>query len=77
VSVVASRKDLIQIVNVAKGQDWTIAPTRKGHLRFIPPDGGPYVITGSTPSCTRGLLNLRADLRRAGLETDPRRKKRA
>jgi hypothetical protein len=73
-------RDLKDVVTRAKRAGWSVEPTRGGHLRFCPPAklGGPCLYTASTPSDRRGLDNLRAQLRRAGLD-DPKRqaKKRA
>ncbi len=60
--------DLKRLIRAARNQGWQVERTDGGHLRFRPPDAtGPPIITPSTPSDWRGLLNLRARLRRSGL----------
>jgi DNA-binding XRE family transcriptional regulator len=62
-----------KLAEIAKAQGWRMDHTALGHVRFYPADKGrPAVIGGGTPSDWRGLLNLRADLRRAGLALDDR-----
>jgi predicted RNA binding protein YcfA (HicA-like mRNA interferase family) len=60
------RKEMQQIVKVARAQGWEVTPTRNGHLRFRSPDGA-MIFGPSTPSEYRGVKNKIADLRRAGL----------
>lgn len=60
------KKEMKQIVKVAKGQGWEITHTRNGHLRFRSP-GGALIFAPSTPSDYRGIKNKIADLRRVGL----------
>jgi hypothetical protein len=57
-----------QLITAALAQGWTV-DSRNGHLCFKSPDKTQSpVFTGSTPSDRRGPKNLRADLRRAGLD---------
>lgn len=64
--------DIVRTVEHTPG--WSVGLTGNNHLRFSPPDpDAAPIITGSNPSCYRALANVRAQLRRAGLETDPRR----
>lgn len=63
-------------IKVAEDAGWTVETTKGSHLRFRPPQGWkdrkgdiqPPVIHASTPSDSRGDLNFRARLRRAGLD---------
>jgi predicted RNA binding protein YcfA (HicA-like mRNA interferase family) len=57
-----------QLVKIARRQGWTVEPTRGGHLKLIPPNGGQFVVLASTPSDHRVWKNDRARLRRQGLE---------
>jgi hypothetical protein len=61
-------KALRPLAAAAMAQGWRITPTGSGHLRWEPPTGRP-VITASTMRDGRSALNIRADLRRAGLRT--------
>lgn len=57
------KRDLRRELEAARQRGWSVQPTRSGHLKLRHPDGA-LVFTGSTPSCARSLLNLRAHLRR-------------
>lgn len=57
------RRELARELEAARLRGWSVQPTRSGHLKLRHPDG-PLVFTGSTPSCPRAVLNLRAHLRR-------------
>lgn len=62
-----SNKELRQLVRVAEGTpNCVVKHSRGGHLVFRCPDGSSY-FTGSTPSSYSGLRNLRADLKKRGL----------
>lgn len=57
-----------RLVASCRQQGWRVERTRRLHWRFVPPrPDAQIVITAGTPSDRRALLNLRADLRRAGL----------
>jgi hypothetical protein len=58
------KRDLARLLDQARRRGWSVGLTRKGHWRLRHPSGA-VVHAGSTPSCPRSLLNLRADLRRA------------
>lgn len=51
----------------AIAQDWTIEPTKGGHLKWTNPQGRP-VFTPSTPSDWRSLKNVIRKLKHKGLE---------
>ena len=57
------KHELRRELEKARNRGWSVEPTRAGHLKLRHPDGA-LVFTGSTPSCARSLLNLRAHLRR-------------
>jgi hypothetical protein len=64
-------REIQPLVAVAEAAGWTV--TRSGrtshHWKFRDPGGALRAVTGSTPRSTRRTLaNLRADLRRAGLD---------
>jgi len=57
------------IFEVAMAQGWVVEPTNGDHFCFTPPDKTkPKIYTSSTPSDRRMVNNLKAQLRRAGLE---------
>lgn len=57
-----------KIIEAAILQGWHVQTTKKGHLRFVPPDPDqPIVIGSGTPSDPRSDRNLVARLRRSGL----------
>jgi predicted RNA binding protein YcfA (HicA-like mRNA interferase family) len=60
-------KETKAMVKVARSQGWDVKITGGGHLKFVSPEGK-MVFAPSTPSCRRGRLNSRAQLRRAGLK---------
>lgn len=62
------QKDMKQLCAVAEKQGFRVSHTRKGHVRFLPPNGGRIVIGASTPSDVRSMKNLRASLQRVGLQ---------
>lgn len=63
------RKELRPIVKRARKQGWKVDVTRGGHVRFVPPpSGGSMVIASASASDSRAMKNLRAQLRRAGME---------
>lgn len=64
----SGKKDLKDLMRRARDAGWTVKLTKGGHLKFIPPDNGVPVFTGSTPSDHRAYHNLCAMLRRKGLE---------
>lgn len=57
------KRDLARELEAARRRGWSVEPTRSGHLKLQHPDGA-LVFSGSTPSCPRAVLNLRAHLRR-------------
>lgn len=59
------RRELEQMLRPALDAGWYIQPRRNGHIWIMGPSGQ-RVTSASTPSCRRGLLNLRAQLRRVG-----------
>lgn len=56
------RRDLLKL---ARTGGWLLSPTRGGHLRLEHPEADRVVITSSTPSDHRTLVNTRAEMRRA------------
>ncbi|UTN93064.1 HicA-like toxin [Streptomyces phage Marky] len=77
-------KELREIIKIAQSEGWSVWKTARSHFRFRPPagstgprcpsnhedhrGGGRTLTHGSTGSDTKGLDNLRADLRGYGLE---------
>lgn len=60
--------DLRKIEQAAREQGWRVERTKKGHIRFVPPDATkPMVVAAGTPSDHRSIRNLVAQLRRSGL----------
>lgn len=61
----ALQRELDQMIKRLRKQGWECEKRRNGHLWLVGP-AGQKVPCASTPSCSRGLLNLRAKLRREG-----------
>jgi predicted RNA binding protein YcfA (HicA-like mRNA interferase family) len=64
----AAKKELKEIVKAAEKQGWRVETTKKGHLKFLAPDGINGLTTGGTPSEHRAIANLLASLRRYGFK---------
>lgn len=60
------KKDINQLTELAEDQGWTVSHTRKGHVKYVSPEGA-VVIAPSTPGGPRAKLNTVALLRRTGL----------
>jgi predicted RNA binding protein YcfA (HicA-like mRNA interferase family) len=56
--------DLERLLRRASACGWLVMRTRGGHWRLRHPNGG-IVVTSSTPSDRRAVLNMRAQMRRA------------
>lgn len=53
--------DLRQLERAAREQGWTVSTTKRGHLRFVPPDATKQiVIAAGTPSDRRFIHHLLA-----------------
>jgi len=65
------RPELHRYIRLARRQGWTVTRTGHNHLRFRSPTGE-LVHTGMTPSDRRSVYNTAAELRRAGLDLEPR-----
>lgn len=63
-------RDIDQIIRRAKHQGWRVDVGGSGHYRFFAPDGKGLVTVARSPSDHRAILNIEADLRRAGLVLD-------
>jgi hypothetical protein len=63
-------RDVLDLVELAEGQGWTVTTTSGQHTKFVSP-GGELVYGHGTASDWRSILDLRARLRRAGLGLDP------
>jgi hypothetical protein len=55
------------LARLAHDAGWKITRCGSGHLRWAPPRGRP-VFTPSSPGDVRGFYEVRAKLRRAGLD---------
>ena len=62
-----NRKDLHQIIKVAKKFGWEVVPTKNCHLKWIAPSGNFFYSSG-TPSDWRGLERMKQDLKRSGFD---------
>jgi len=59
--------DIEDLAQAAKEQGWSLGTTKKGHLRWVPPDPKkPIVIGSGTPSDHRSIKNFLGQLRRSG-----------
>lgn len=58
------------LVEKAKAQGWSVIEyDGQGHMRLLPPDGQPGVsVSRTVPDEGRSVKNLRATLRRRGLQ---------
>lgn len=62
-------KDLRKLMRKARQAGWRVKKTRAGHLKWYPPAAdAAMVVSALTPSCSRALANIRAELRKRGLE---------
>ena len=62
-------KTLRLYVQIAEAADWTVTPTSNGHWRFTPADPAAAIVhAAGTGEGHRAVANLRADLRRSGLD---------
>lgn len=60
--------ELRKIEQAAWEQGWRVERTKKGHIRFVPPEvTKPMVEAAGTPSELRSIRNLLAQLRRSSL----------
>lgn len=60
---------LIHIIEAAREQGWTVEPTRKSHVRFVPPEPDrSIVICSSTPRSPWAIRDAIRELKRSGLE---------
>lgn len=69
-------KDLNELKRIATSQGWEVLDASGGHLRWVPPDGGDYVATSSTPSDSNIIKTIKKDLANAGLVLDKAQAKR-
>ncbi len=59
-------KDLRHFLRDLKARGWRVEyRKRSSHYRLLPPNGGPPLFMGGTPSDRRALLNCKAAVRRA------------
>lgn len=75
-TVMTIHKDYAPLERLAKEQGWVLEWKGSGHIHWIPPDGGKPVTTSSTPTTRATVDNVRNDLKKAGLVTDPEEWKR-
>lgn len=61
------KKQIRELIRVARRQGWEVTTTNGSHLRWRGPDGG-LVFTPSTPSDWRSIKNMTAQLRKEGLK---------
>jgi hypothetical protein len=61
------KRDMPKLVRRARKAGWSVTKTGKQHWRFRSPNGA-TIFAPSTPSDRRSVMNVRANLRRAGLE---------
>lgn len=63
------RKRLLPLIEFALREGWEVSRTAGGHLKFVKPGMSP-IYTSSTASDHRAGLNARAQLRRAGRNSE-------
>jgi len=59
--------DLQKLIHVARKGGWSVQQRHGGHLCWRAPGRGAMLFSASTPSDWRSLANVRASLKRAGL----------
>jgi len=59
--------DLQQLIHAARKAGWSVQKRHGGHLCWRAPNRATLVFSAATPSDWRGLANVRASLKRAGL----------
>lgn len=59
-----------ELVKAAVEAGWALSgPDGQGHLRLLPPDGGkPVMVSRTVVAQGRGIMNMRAALKRGGLD---------
>jgi hypothetical protein len=67
-------KDLDKLIHQAKDQGWQIQTKRSGHYKWISPSGR-FVVSSSTPSDRRAVMNITRDLRRYGFQVIKKKEK--
>lgn len=62
--------ELKELIDVARKHGWTVTKARRrNHLKFVSPDKDvPMIHAAATPSDHRAVKNIRAWLRKAGLD---------
>lgn len=60
-------KRIEQVTEEASRQGWRVAPTKKGGLMFLPPNGGRPIMARRVPKTWRNVQNLLSEMRRQGL----------
>jgi len=61
-----AKYSLKSLLKEARKAGWSISPTGSGHIKLVPPGGGPPVFSSSTPRNEwRTCKNLRAEMNRA------------
>lgn len=64
------KKEATELVRQVRLAGWLVERDGGGHWRCTPPGGGEYVTLPGTPSDRRTLLNVKAKLKRFGLDVD-------
>lgn len=67
--------ELESLISLAVDHGWRVKRLTSGHRQLLAPDGVSIVTAPSTPSDHRGILNMRSELRKAGLEVPHRQEK--
>lgn len=55
------------IVKIARKNGWRVETTRNNHIKFLAPDNTTTIIASTTAGTNRAFVNLKAQLRKAGL----------
>lgn len=61
------KKDVRQLCRKAREQGWSVETTQNNHIRLVSPTGE-VTYTGGSPSASSAYRNLRASLKRMGLQ---------
>jgi hypothetical protein len=63
-----ARSTLGRWKRLAERAGWRVDQGGGGHWKWFAPDGRTIIVTPATPGQGRAIRNVRADLRRAGLD---------
>lgn len=63
----SGKKELNELRRIAEQQGWKVTQTKGDHMKWLPPDGGPFVITSASPSTSNIIKTIKHQLQKRGL----------